>query len=166
MAYDFSKISVLILDDNRFMRELIKSILQTFGIRRIFTCDNGEKGYQLFCEEMPDIIMTDWVMEQRDGLKFTEKVRRDSSSPNPYVPIILITGFAEHSRVERARDAGITEFLVKPFTAIDLYKRIYQIIEKPRQYVKTIDFFGPDRRRTSKQNFDGPFRREEDHDVS
>lgn len=165
MTYDFSKISVLVLDDNKFMRDLIKGILQTFGIKRIFTCDDGEIGFKIFCEESPDLVITDWIMEQNSGLQFTEKVRRDSASPNPFVPIILLTGFAEESRVIKARDAGITEFLVKPFKAIDLYKRIEQIIEKPRKYVKSIDFFGPDRRRRETTNFTGPFRREEDHDV-
>lgn len=165
MTYDFSKISVLVLDDNKFMRDLIKGILQTFGIKRIFTCDDGAVGFKIFCEESPDLVITDWIMEKNSGLQFTEKVRRDSVSPNPFVPIILLTGFAEENRVIKARDAGITEFLVKPFKAIDLYKRIEQIIEKPRKYVKSIDFFGPDRRRRETANFSGPFRREEDHDI-
>ena len=165
MAYDFSNVSVLIVDDNRFMTELIKSLLQTFGIRRIFTANDPDKGFRIFCEERPDLIISDWVMEGGTGLDLSRKVREDSISPNPYAPIILVTGYAEEKRVIEARDKGITEFLVKPFKANDLYTRIEQIIEKPRRFVKCIDYFGPDRRRKKKDEFSGPFRRDDDHDV-
>ena len=73
-----------------------------------------------------------------------------------------MTGFSEERRVINARDAGITEFLVKPFNTRDLYKRLYQIIEKPRQFVRCEEFFGPDRRRRSSSNYDGPGRRATD----
>ena len=70
-------------------------------------------------------------------------MRTDPASPNRYVPIILMTGFSERRRVMQARDAGVTEFLVKPFTARDLYKRLAQVIERPRQFVRSAEFFGP-----------------------
>ena len=73
-----------------------------------------------------------------------------------------MTGFSSRLRVEKARDAGITEFLVKPFTSEDLYKRVHQIIEKPRQFVESDGFFGPDRRRRVDDNFKGPAKRETD----
>jgi two-component system chemotaxis response regulator CheY len=62
----------------------------------------------------------------------------------------------------QARDAGVTEFLVKPFTARDLYRRLYQIIERPRQFVRSEDFFGPDRRRKGAADYQGPLRRDTD----
>lgn len=74
----------------------------------------------------------------------------------------MMTGFSSKLRVEGARDNGITEFLVKPFTAQDLYARVFQIIEKPRKFVDTGEFFGPDRRRKSGKGYEGPRRRDED----
>lgn len=103
-------------------------------------------------------------MKPMDGISFTRIVRNDPASPNPYVPVILMTGFSEKRRVLQARDAGVTEFLVKPFNAHDLYKRIVQVIERPRQFVRAEDFFGPDRRRKKTPGFLGPFRRDTDEE--
>lgn len=144
------------------MMELLKSILGTFGIKNIYTGKNGEEGFKAFCNYQPDLIITDWMMRPVDGISLTRRVRNDPLSPNQFTPVILMTGFTEKRRVMQARDAGITEFLVKPFNARDLYRRISQIIEKPRQFVRSEDFFGPDRRRKQGKEFVGPFRRTED----
>ena len=101
-------------------------------------------------------------MKPMDGISIARRIRNDFLSPNKFVPFILMTGFSEKRRVMQARDVGVTEFLVKPFTARDLYKRLYQVIERPRQFVRSDDFFGPDRRRKSPVNYDGPLRREND----
>lgn len=79
-------------------------------------------------------------MKPVDGISLTRRLRNDPLSPNQYVPVILMTGFSEKRRVMQARDVGVTEFLVKPFNARDLYRRIAQIIEKPRQFVRSEDF--------------------------
>ena len=75
-----------------------------------------------------------------------------------------MTGYSNRVRVEHARDEGITEFLAKPYTSRDLYNRIVQIIEKPRQFVKNKEFFGPDRRRRSDGDYEGPKKRGKDKD--
>ena len=144
------------------MMDLLKSLLNTFGIDNVMSARDGDEGFKIFCKEAPDLIITDWMMKPTDGISFTRRVRNDMMSPNQFTPVILMTGFSEKRRVMQARDAGITEFLVKPFNARDLYRRIVQIIEKPRQFVRSDDFFGPDRRRTGKRNYDGPRRRGDD----
>lgn len=144
------------------MLDLAKSLLETFGIGRVLTARNGEEGFELFCKENPDIVVADWMMKPMDGISLARRVRNDAISPNQFVPFILMTGFSERRRVEQARDAGVTEFLVKPFNARDLYRRIAQIIERPRKFVRSEDFFGPDRRRKRMQGYEGPRRRETD----
>ena len=74
-------------------------------------------------------------------------MRNATSSPNPYIPIIMVTGHTERHRVEAARDAGVTEILAKPITAQNLFSRIGEIVDHPRPFVKSVDYFGPDRRR-------------------
>ena len=74
----------------------------------------------------------------------------------------MITGHTERHRVEAARDAGVTEFLAKPITAQGLFKRIAEIVERPRAYVRCADYFGPDRRRRADERYAGPWRRHED----
>ncbi len=162
MAYDFSQLKVLIVEDNQPVCDLIKSLLLIFGVGDVLTAKNGREGFDKFILHNPDLVLADWMMREMDGIAMTREIRGSSTSPNQFVPIVLMTGFSEKHRVIEARDAGASEFLVKPFTARDLYKRVEEIIERPRQFVKSEDFFGPDRRRRRDQGYLGPHRREVD----
>jgi two-component system chemotaxis response regulator CheY len=162
MSYTFDRVRILVIEDNQPMLEICRTLLLTFGVGEVMTARNGEEGFKIACRENPDVIIADWMMEPTDGITMTRRLRNDPMSPNHYVPIILMTGFSEKKRVVQARDAGVTEFLVKPFTARDLYKRIAQIIERPRQFVRSEEFFGPDRRRKADPVFKGPFKRDSD----
>jgi DNA-binding response OmpR family regulator len=101
-------------------------------------------------------------MEPMDGIELTKLIRRDPASPNRLAPIILVTGFSAVGRVGVARDAGITEFMVKPFSANDLAKRLAYVINKPRDFIDAPAYFGPDRRRRKNPDYPGPYRRDED----
>ena len=74
----------------------------------------------------------------------------------------MMTGHSEKNRVMEARDAGVTEFVVKPITAKAVFDRIQAVIIRPRSFIKTEDYFGPDRRRTSSASYKGPKRRSTD----
>lgn len=162
MTYKFNTAKVLIVDDMLPMQTLLRSILGLFGFEDIEIADNGKDGFEKFCRYKPDLVITDWIMEPVNGMELIEKIRKDPRSPDRFTPVILMTGFSSRLRVETARDKGITEFVVKPFTAKDLYSRIERVIEKPRQFVDTRNFFGPDRRRRKSDNYDGPPRRSSD----
>jgi len=159
VAYDLTQLKILIVEDNQPMAAITKGILQTFGIKFVHSAPNGEEGFKRFCEDKHDIIISDWSMKPMNGIELIKKIRNDKYSTNPYVPIILMTGHSDRAHVTEARDIGATEFLVKPFTAQDLYKRLVQIIERPRQFVKNDTFFGPDRRRKLTDDFNGPDKR-------
>lgn len=163
MAYQFYGINILVVEDNQPMLDITKSLLLTFGVGRVMTARDGIKGYAEFCNYNPDLVIADWMMKPMDGITLTKLIRTDSKSPNQFAPVILMTGFSERRRVVQARDAGVTEFLVKPFNARDLYRRIAQVIERPRQFIKSEDFFGPDRRRKDTGNYHGTLRRENDY---
>jgi DNA-binding NtrC family response regulator len=84
------------------------------------------------------------------------------------VPVIMITGHSTIRRVAEARDVGVTEFLSKPVTARGVIERINRVVENPRPFVRTGDYFGPDRRRRQDAAYQGPFRRANDkptHDI-
>ncbi len=144
------------------MLDLTRSLLEAFGVKTVYTAQDGEAGFHEYSRFQQDIIIADWMMKPMDGISLTRKIRNDPRSPNQFVPVILMTGFSERRRVIQARDAGVTEFLVKPFNARDLYRRINQAIERPRQFVRSESFFGPDRRRRAMKNYDGPLRRSTD----
>lgn len=159
MAYHMDKLKILLIEKNWHMRSLTKSILQAFGINSIDSIADPIMGYEMLKKKDYDIILIDWMVEPINGLAFTKKVRTDEDSPSPYVPIILMTGYSEKSRVIAARDSGITEFLAKPFTSRSLYARIEHIIEKPRQFIISKKYCGPDRRRVNNPDYKGVERR-------
>jgi len=163
--YDLSRLSILIVDDNRHMRTLLRSILVSLGIRNINEADEGTEALKLMKTIDADIVICDWQMEPMDGIKFTKLVRQSENSPDIYVPIIMLTGHTEMTRVFTARDAGVNEFLAKPVSAKNIYHRIKMILESPRQYIRTDDYFGPDRRRRADPSYHGPERRRNAEDT-
>lgn len=162
MAFKFENLTVLVVEDVAPMKDLICSVLDTLGVGRVRSAVNGEIGFEMYQRESPDIVIADWVMEPVDGIEFTKLIRTSAMSPNRLVPVILVTGYSAAMRVGEARDAGVTEFLVKPFSANDIAKRISYVINRPRDFIDIPDYFGPDRRRQSNPNYAGPFRREGD----
>lgn len=162
MALDLRKLSILVVEDVAPMRELIAAILDSLDVGTVFTAETAERGFQIFCKHSPDIVITDWNMKPMNGIEFTKLLRTSALSPNRRVPVVLVTGYAASQRVATARDAGITEFLAKPFSANDLAKRIIHIINKPRDFLETPQYIGPDRRRAIGPHYPGPFRRDSD----
>lgn len=146
-------ISFLVVEDNMFAREIVREVLKVLGARRVDYARNGQEGYKKFKESPADVILLDWQMNPVDGLQFTRQVRKAPDSPNPYVPIIMMTGYSDRLHVFKARDAGVTEYLIKPFSARALFSRIQAVIERPRRFVRVGQYFGPDRRRQEKEHF-------------
>jgi two-component system, chemotaxis family, chemotaxis protein CheY len=158
----FDHLKALIVEDNQHMRTLLRALLNALGITAVFEATNGEDAFTLLREKQPDIILSDLSMSPVDGLAFVREVRLSKTSPNPFIPIILVTGHTERHRIEAARDAGVTEVLAKPVTAGSLFQRIGEIVDRPRPFVRAPDYFGPDRRRHTPEDYAGPFRRRDD----
>ncbi len=156
---DFSRLRFLIVDDNVHMRRILLTILHGFGARDVGEAEDGAEGLERFNKQAPDILLTDWSMPIFNGVELTRMVRQASSSVNPYIPVIMISAYAERQHVTEARDAGVTEFLVKPISAKSLYQRIFSVVATPRPFIKTASYFGPDRRRTMNSQYHGPDRR-------
>ncbi len=160
MRYDLLKI--LLVDDNHHMRVLLGEILKAVGVRQIYEASDGAQGLQMMRNHSIDIVMTDLSMQPLDGIDFVRLLRRSPDSPNQMCPVIMITGHSTMARVQEARSAGVNEFLAKPLTARGVIERIMQVIDNPRPFVKTADYFGPDRRRRADPRFTGPYRRKDD----
>ena len=156
---NFNRLRFLVIDDNAYMRRIMRTLLHSYGSREVYEAEDGAGGLEAFTHYFPDIVITDWVMPIFDGLELTQMIRQQGANANPYVPIIMLTGHSEKTRVVGARDAGITEFLAKPVSATALYERILNLVANPRPFIKTKTYFGPDRRRTVNPNYAGPERR-------
>lgn len=161
--YVLESVNVMVLDDNRHMRQLVESILHALGVKNVVQAGDAAQAFKELQHFNADVIIVDWHMEPLDGLDFVRLVRTAKDSPNPYVPIIMLSGYTEYRRVVEARDAGINEFLAKPISAKSLYQRFVSIIENPRSFVRTKTYFGPDRRRRDIGPPRGVSERRKDH---
>ena len=137
----------------------MRTLLHGFGAREVYEAEDGAAGLESFTHYIPDIVITDWAMPIFDGLELTQMIRQPGANTNTYVAIIMLTGHSEKKRVMLARDAGVTEFLAKPISAKGLYERIVNVVANPRPFIKTKNYFGPDRRRNVNPNYAGPERR-------
>ena len=162
--FDISRFRILIVDDNAFMREILTQILRSFHISKIAQADNVKEAYSKLKIFNPDLILVDWEMKPLSGLEFIKMVRSGEGDHDRYVPIIMCTEFSEHYRITEARDAGINELIVKPVSVNLVYTRIMAIVDRPRPFVDSPNYFGPDRRR-KQIKFDGKEQRSQELDI-
>jgi CheY-like chemotaxis protein len=162
----FDLLNILLVDDNHHMRVLLTEILRAIGVRQVFEANDGAEALSIMRAHQVDIIMTDLAMQPLDGLDFVRKLRNAPESPNPMAPVIMITGHSTQRRVTEARDVGVNEFLSKPVTARGVLERIARVVDNPRPFVRSADYFGPDRRRRADPSYSGPRRRIADQEAA
>ena len=160
-GYRFDRLKVLVVDDNAHMRKLVTTIMQAFGVFHIFEADCGQKAWTSLRETNPDVLVLDWMMEGMSGIELVQKIRTDPQPPNPFVPVIMLTGHTHIDQVRQARDAGANEFIAKPVSVKTMMSRLVSVIEHPRPFVRTSVYFGPCRRRRGVDEYHGPERRAE-----
>lgn len=146
MSPGLPSLRVLLVDDNKHMRAIVSAVLHGLGVHNQREASDGKEGLEALQQWPADLAIADFAMLPMDGVEFTRRVRNDRTSRNPFLPIIMMTGHADRGRVCEARDAGVTELLVKPVTARDVIDRLSTVIFHPRPFVRTPDYFGPLRR--------------------
>jgi len=142
-----NKLAFLVVDDNANMVTIVRTVLKNLGVLHIYEAKDVAEAFVLVRRYAVDIAIIDYNLGFMDGVDLVKLMRTATDSPNPYLPVIMLTAHTEHYRVELARDAGITEFCAKPVTALDLYRKICEVIEHPRPFIRAGAYFGPDRRR-------------------
>lgn len=164
MAYNFKNVTVLIVECSQEMAMLLKTVLQMLTIpeENIDSALTSKDALGMFKESNHDLIITDWMENPDHGIKLTKKIREGGAGPNPYVPIIMTAGYSHLSTVLRARDSGISDYLVKPFSAKALASRISRVVEDKRHFVISENFVGPDRRFGQVKDYQGKERRQAD----
>jgi CheY-like chemotaxis protein len=138
-----SQLNVLIVDDNAYMRNIVRSLLTNIGVKKIFEAPDGIAGLELIRSEMPDIVILDWEMPMLNGPEFVRIVRSPGVFPLPDIPIIMLTAHGERWRIVEAVRLGVNEFLCKPVSAKALHDRFVSILLKPRASVQLGEYYGP-----------------------
>jgi PleD family two-component response regulator len=158
-------LSVLVADRSSSILSMTRFILSGFGISKITTVTHSHHVLDEIAFNPIDLLIVDWNMEPMGGIELTNYIRLSNESPNKYLPIIIVMDNASLPLVCEARDAGVSEFLVKPLTMRSIQQRIDSTFNSPRNFVRSPTYFGPDRRRRDDPNYTGPERRAELEDA-
>lgn len=155
MTWD--RLTVMLVDDNRFVAGLLQSVLRAIGIQNVIVEEDGATAIKRLktAAEDPlgagfrsiDLIISDYLMPTVDGMLFLRWLRTGENVPDRFAPFIMLSGAADRDIVEEGRDAGVTEFLAKPFSVASVTERILHVINQPRRFVLANGYFGPNRRR-------------------
>jgi DNA-binding response OmpR family regulator len=133
--FSLKSLNVLLVDDNQNMRAIASAVLHSADIRNVYEASEGATAFDLLRRHAIDLAIVDFIM---------------------------MTGHSERSRVYEARDAGVTEFIVKPITAKAVLDRLNAVIMRPRPFIKADGYIGPCRRRRETPDYAGPYRRGSD----
>lgn len=146
MAFDLSKISILVVDDSRQMRILLRDILKTLGINNIYEVAEGSAAIEMIKMQSVDMIIIDQHMKPVTGIEFLHWLRRSDESPNPFTPVVMITGDSTRAITQSARDAGVSAFVAKPMSVQNFINKLMFVLKDSRKFIKAKTYAGPDRR--------------------
>lgn len=152
---------VIVVDPNPAAARLLTDLLKGFGSREVVVETDESRVIDLAREMEPSLVFTERSGPRLDGEALARRIRRSSLACRR-VPIIMVTAEATASAIKGARDAGVHEFLRKPFTSGDLQRRIENLATKPRDWVEAVGYIGPDRRRFNSDDYAGPQKRKAD----
>jgi len=139
----FSVTKVLVVDDEPYMRKVVRALLMSIGVRTIYEASDGVAGLDAIRTMGPDLVIVDWEMPGLDGPGFIRMVRSPDTFPYPDVPIIMLTGHGERARVVEAMETGVNEFLLKPVSSKALRDRMVAVVARPRPMIRRGDYYGP-----------------------
>jgi len=125
---DFSRLKILIIDDNDFVRFMLKKYLSEYGIVEILEAANGMEGLNMLFGT-PDIIVCDINMEPLNGFEFLKHVRAMADGAGK-VPVIFLTGNANLEFVQKALDLSVDAYILKPFTSDNLRSKIVTLLNR------------------------------------
>ena len=137
---------VLVVDDNQYMRKLVRNLLINVGIKNVHEAADGIAGLEAIRTLSPDVVILDWEMPLLNGPEMVRIVRSPGVFPTPDIPIIMLTAHGERWRVVEAVRLGVNEFMVKPVSSKGLLDRIVSIMASPRPIVQLGDYYGPEPR--------------------
>lgn len=123
-----SKMKILVVDDFPTMRRIVKNILKQLGFENIEEAEDGAQAYSKLKSGGFGFVVSDWNMPNMDGLSFLKAVRSDPELKD--TPFLMVTAEAEKNKVIEAIKAGVSNYIVKPFTAEILKEKMDRIFEK------------------------------------
>jgi DNA-binding response OmpR family regulator len=127
---------VLIVDEEFTTRKVIRTLLLSLGVTDVHDAGDGESGLAGITAFDPDVVILDWQMAGMHGAEFLRRLRSPAASASSNVPIVMLIGHGEQSRVIEAMRLGVHEFLVKPVSGEALQQRLASVLRNPRPMAK------------------------------
>jgi two-component system chemotaxis response regulator CheY len=121
-----TSIKILIVDDFATMRRILKNILKQLGFKNLVEADDGTTAWELLENQTVDLIISDWNMPKMTGLELLKKVRADSRYAK--TPFLMVTAEAQKQNVIEAVQAGVSNYVVKPFTAEAISDKLEKVL--------------------------------------
>jgi len=149
----------LVVEQSNYFSKLIKHWMIELGFRDVRICSDTDEAIEMLAAVEFDLIVCDLKSEPLNGFAFVHSVRRLRGSPNRLKPVVLTSHCATRTRVENARDVGISEFIAKPWSRKVFTQRIMAALLHQRNFIKAGSYFGPDRRRQAAAGYAGAERR-------
>jgi two-component system, chemotaxis family, chemotaxis protein CheY len=147
IADQIQALTILVVDDNQYMRKTVRNLLVNCGIKDIYEANDGIAALDAIRSIAPDVVILDWEMPLLSGAELVRIIRSPGVFPMPDVPIIMLSGHGERWRVVEAVRLGVHEYLVKPVSAKAIYDRLVSIVTEPRPVVQLGDYYGPEPRK-------------------
>lgn len=138
---------ILIADAAPHSAELVSQMLRAIGRRDIRIALDSETALAELDRRPFEAMLIDDRLRDMDGVTFVQRLRRAEANRNRHVPIVMMAAAPDMVRITAARDAGVNEFLRRPFAANHLQSRLKAITEAPRPIIANESYVGPDRRR-------------------
>ena len=156
---------VLIVDPNVNSARLLGDLMKDLGSRSVAVCATIPDALAVAKDSVPQIIFVEYAALNFDGLALVRTIRRSELRVRQ-VPVVVATAEATAQSIKASRDAGVHEFLRKPFTIKDLYRRVEAVTLKSRDWIEAVGYVGPDRRRFNSGDYSGTLKRENDQPPS
>jgi len=119
---------VLVVDDFATMRRILRNVLKQIGFTNIIEADDGSTALAVLKKDNVDLILSDWNMPKVSGLELLKSIRSDESMKD--LPFLMVTAEGQKDSVIRAVQAGVSNYIVKPFTADTIKEKLEQIFDK------------------------------------
>jgi len=153
---------VLIVDPQAPSAAMIGEAMRNIARSQTWIATTAERGLKL-CETIdPQVIFVELTFAKMNGVEFTKRLRRSQLACRQ-TPVIMVTGTATAASILAARDAGVHEFLRRPFTMKDLLRRLEAVTLRQRDWIEAVGYVGPDRRRFNSGDYAGPLKRRSDN---
>jgi two-component system chemotaxis response regulator CheY len=122
-------IAILVVDDQQSMRKTIAYILRQVGFVNLSFAEDGETAWRIINNDPVDLLLLDWNMPRMSGLELLTRIRH--SEEYDTLPVVMVTAEASEEQVMTAIQAGVTDYIVKPFTPATLLKKLREVYERP-----------------------------------